>query len=165
MNKILFIVLMIFPLLHADLFVKGDKTVGIALGSGSVDYSGRKGTENYTILGVSGSYFIMNNLSVGIGYRHWFGGSPSVDEVTVPVTYFMPIDPKYRPYGGVFYRRVFMGSGYDDNNVYGVRAGLTIRVSPQSYIGMGWVQEYYDDCDQRGDCTSGYPEVLFSFSF
>ena len=165
MKKILLIVMMIFPLLYADLFMKGNKTVGVALGSGSVDYGRRKGTEDYTILGVSGNYFIMDNLSVGIGYRHWFGGSPSIDEVTFPATYYIPLHPTYRPYGGLFYRRMFMGSGYDDSNVYGARAGLTIKVSPQSYIGVGWVQEYYDDCDQRSDCTSGYPEVLFSLSF
>jgi len=165
MKKVLVITLLLLSMLHADIFLKGGKTVGVTLGSGSVNYGRFKGTENYTILGVSGSYFVMDDLSVGLGYRHWFGGSPSIDEVTVPVTYFVPIHPKYRPYGGVFYRRVFMGDGFDDDSVYGVRAGLTVRLSSRSYFGVGWVQEYYDDCSGRDECSSGYPEALFSFSF
>ena len=165
MKKILFLFIVSAALLQADLFLKGDRAFGVAIGGGSVDYGGRKGREDYTILGVSGSYFIIDNLSVGLGYRHWFGGSPSIDEVTLPATYYVPLHPTYRPYGGLFYRRLFMGSGYDDSNVYGVRAGLTIKTSPQMYIGVGWVQEYYDDCDDRKDCSSGYPEILFSFSF
>lgn len=165
MKKIVLLTMMMLSVLHADIFMKGDKNIGVTLGSGSVSYGRFQGTENYTILGISGSYFVMDDLSVGLGYRHWFGGSPSIDELTVPVTYFVPLHPKYRPYGGVFYRRVFMGDDYDDNSVYGLRAGLTIKLSSQSHIGLGWVQEYYDDCSDRSDCTSGYPEVLFGFSF
>ncbi len=164
MKQCLVLLTVCFSLLQADLFVQGDKTVGVTLGSGSINYGWPKGTESYTILGISGSYFVVDDLAVGFGYRHWFG-SPSVDEVTLPVTYFLPLDSTIRPYAGLFYRRVFMGGGYDDDNVYGGRAGVTVRLSPRSYMGAGWVQEYRDGCSDRNDCSSGYPEVVFSFSF
>lgn len=165
MKRVFVIVFVMSSMLYGDIFLKGNKTIGVTLGSGSVDYGRFRGTENYTILGLSGSYFVTDDLSVGLGYRHWFGGSPSIDEVTVPVTYFVPVHPKYRPYGGAFYRQVFMGDGYDDDSVYGVRGGLTVRLSSHSYLGVGWVQEYYADCSGRDECSSGYPEFLISFSF
>lgn len=164
MKKIFLLLTLLFSLLQADLFVQGNKTVGISLGSGSVNYGWPRGSEYYTILGVSGDYFIVDDLSVGLAYRHWFG-TPSIDEVTLPVTYYLPLDANMRPYAGLFYRRVFMGSGYDDGDVYGGRAGVTIKVSPRSYLGVGWVQEYWDGCSDRSDCSSGYPEAVFSFSF
>lgn len=165
MKKIILMIMMMLSMLHADIFMKGNKTVGVTLGSGSVNYGRFHGTENYTILGISGSYFVMDALSVGLGYRHWFGGSPSIDEVTVPVTYYLPLESKFRPYAGGFVRQVFMGDGYDDDTVYGVRGGLTVKMSSQSYLGVGWVQEYYSDCSGRDECSSGYPELLFSLSF
>ena len=164
MKKWLLLLSVGFSLLHAGLFVQGNKTVGVSLGSGSVNYGWPKGNEPYTILGVSGSYFIVDGLAVGLAYRHWFG-TPSIDELTVPVTYYLPLGSNIRPYAGLFYRHVFMGGEYDDRNMYGGRVGVTIRLSPRSYLGVGWVQEHWDDCSGRSDCSSGYPEAVFGFSF
>jgi len=143
--------------LQADVFLQGDKQVGVTVGAGSGYGS------TYTIVGVSGYYFPVDGLSVGLGYRGWYGNNPSIHEVEVPVTYYVPLHPKFRPYAGAFYRRSFIESPYDDYNTYGARIGVAMRLNPNSYIAVGWVQEYYDV--KYGDSSSGYPELTVGFSF
>lgn len=158
------IIVTALSMLNASMFQQGSKTIGFSVGSGTVEYHWPKGSENYSIIGISGSYFIVDNLSVGVAYRHWIG-TPSLDEVTLPATYYLPLDATLRPYLGLFYRKIFIGNGYEDEDVYGARAGVTLKLSPQSYIGIGWVEEHLDRCRQRRDCSSGYPEAVIGFEF
>lgn len=146
----------------ANLFLKGSKGIGVVLGSGSVNF-GLK-SENYIIGGVSLSYFVMNNLELGVGYRGWFGGDPTLHQVTIPATYYFPLKGKVRPYGGGFVRQTWSSDSniIDDYNSYGGRLGVVMITSRNSYVGIGWVQEYYDDCDQWKDCSNGYAEFTFS---
>ena len=58
---------------HADFFKKGASSVGVVLGAGS------SGGESYTIAGVSADYFILDGLSIGAGYRGWFGIDPTIN--------------------------------------------------------------------------------------
>ena len=138
--------------------MKGDKQIGVTLGAGSGYGS------NYTIFGVGGYYFPIDGLSVGLGYRGWFGSDPGINELTVPVTYYIPLHQKFRPYAGVLYRRTFIDSPFEDYNTFGARVGVAMTLSPNSYISVGWVQEYYDTCN-TDDCSNGYPEFAVGFSF
>jgi hypothetical protein len=149
-------VLVLTPLL-ADVFSQGQKHVGITFGAGT-GYG-----DDYTIFGINANYFVIDNLAVGLEYHGWFGGSPMVHEVSVPLTYYAPIHPKYNPYLGGFYRKTFIESE-DDRDSYGFRGGLSVRMGETSYSSIGWVQEYYED--RYGEShSSGYPEVTVGVSF
>ncbi len=152
-----FILLTIAPL-HADMFARGQQHFGITLSSGS-SYN-----TTYTIVGVRAHYFILDNLSTGLSYRGWFGGSPNRHDISIPLTYHAPLHPVYRPYAGGFYRRSFMESPYKDYDVYGFRVGISFHLSPNSYSSLGWVQEYYPHRSGDGSAR-GYPEISVGLSF
>lgn len=143
---------------NADLFEKGDSAFGVVVGSG---YSG---DESYMILGVSGDYFVINGLSVGLGYRGWFGGDPTQNQLTVSTNYYIPLNQKFRPYLGAFFRETFI-EDYDDRSSYGGRAGLAVTMSGNTYISVGWAYEEYSDCPKFLECSTNYPEVVFSLAF
>ncbi len=144
--------------LYADVFSQGQKHIGITISSGSSYNS------TYTIVGVKANYFIVNNLSMGLEYRGWFGGTPTLHELSIPLTYHAPLHPVYRPYAGAFYRHSFVASPYRDYDVYGFRVGMSMKLSAGSYSTFGWVQEYYPQ--SSGDGTSrGYPEISIGLSF
>ena len=144
----------------AALFQKGDSAIGVVVGSSST------GSENYLILGVSGEYFAMNGLNVGIGYRGWFGGDPTQNQLTLSTSYYLPVTKKFHPYVGVFGRETFV-DGYDNRSSYGGRAGLAISMSSNTYISVGWAYEEYMDCTETRfrECSTNYPEVVFSLAF
>ncbi len=142
---------------HAGVFDKGQKNVALTVGSGSGYNS------NYTIVGVTANYYAISGLSVGLGYRGWFGGNPTLNEVDVPVTYFIPLQSRIRPYIGGFYRHTFVSGDDDDYDTYGGRAGISV-VQGNGYVSAGWVQERYSR-DSGGDSVRGYPEISAGFSF
>ena len=161
-KRVLWSLALIVSVVNADFFVKGNTSVGVALGSSSVSYA--RHTENYTILGVSADYFVIDNLSVGVGYRGWFGGTPTRNQITVPATYYISVSKKFRPYVGAFVRKTFVSDGFNDYESYGMRGGVTMALSSNSYIGVGVIQEYYSGGIFE-DSSSTYPEFIFAFSF
>jgi len=141
-----------------NVFVAGEKQVGFTLGS-----SNNFG-ENYTVVGAKVNYFVIDNLSLGAEYKGFLGGSPSINQVTVPVTYHLPLEnTTYRPYLGAFYNRTFIENTISDYNIYGGRAGVSLQVSPQSFFSIGWVQEFSNTGDKIKN--EGYPEITGGFSF
>jgi len=167
MKKIFVTLVLLSSLAFANQFGAGNKAIGITLGSGSVSYSVGpfSSVENYYILGVNADFFVAENLSVGLGYRGWFGGDPTINQGTIPVTYYIPTGSKFRPYVGAFYRYTYIADDlYDNYSSAGGRAGLAITFQ-NGYVGFGWAQEYYLDSDSRSETTSGYPEVVIGFSF
>ena len=164
MKKIVVLWAMLIYSLHAGSFSAGNKALGITVGSGSVSYA-FKGPENYFIAGVSGDYFLTDGLALGLGYRGWFGASPLIHQVTVPLTYYIPTNSRFRPYIGALYRYTYIAeSMYDNYSSVGGRAGLAITYT-NGYVGFGWVQEYRLDTNSFQNETSGYPEVVVGFSF
>ncbi len=158
MKKIFIITLLTTALTSAAMFEQGSKNIGVTIGAGSSYGS------NYTILGINASYFIADNLLSGLEYRGWYGGDPMINELSIPITYIVPIHEKFRPYIGGFYRRTFINSSdYDSYNVYGARAGVSVITSGNSYASFGWIQEYYDT--SVGDSSNGYPEIAVGLSF
>lgn len=162
-KKVLLGLALISSVSHAEFFAKGNTGLGLIVGGGSLTV-GRE-IQNYTIVGVSADYFVIDNLSVGLGYMGWFGGTPSLSQVTLPVTYYIPATKKLHPYGGLFLRETFVSDGYGDYESYGVRAGVAITLSSKSYLGVGMVQEYYGSGRFQESSSYTYPEFVFSFSF
>lgn len=169
MKKTVYAIALSGSLCFADSFVSGSKSIGITVGSGSVSYSGGSiiGTkvENYYIVGVNADYFVADDLSMGVGYQGWFGGTPRIHQATLPVTYYMPTGRAVRPYLGAFYRYTYIGdNAYDNYNSAGGRFGLAMLFQ-NGYAGFGWVQEVYFGRDNVSDRTSGYPEAVVGISF
>jgi len=158
MKKIVLFAVVFTAVIHAGMFSMGNKNMGLSLGAGS-SYG-----NTYTVAGINGHYFIIDDLAVGIGYRGWFGASPTMNEVLMDATYYLPLHQKFRPYFGAFVRQTFI-SGDDDYQSYGGKAGVAITMNPNSYVGIAYVVEYYTNCNRAGECSNSYPEVVFGFSF
>jgi hypothetical protein len=164
MKKLLLLPLIVISLNAADistLFSKGQKNFGFGLGSSSGF------GENYTVVSASLNYFIQDNLSVGAGYQGWFGADPKINEISIPVTYYYPLNAQYHPYIGGIYRHTFIGDSdiYDteDYDVFGGRIGVAMTMGRNTYMQIGWVQEYRTHGDDSQD--EGYPEISMGFVF
>jgi hypothetical protein len=158
MNYCLLICLLVTSFLtHAADFNKGSKGIAIKVSGASI------GRENYTIVGASANYFVIDNLSVAGGYEYWFSGSPSVSKLSAESTYFIPMTEKFRPYLGALYSHYFI-SGSSDSDTLGYRAGIAYLNSPM-ILSLGIKQEkFLDDRDifSGADTTT---ELLVGFSF
>ncbi|CAH0992368.1 hypothetical protein SIN8267_02487 [Sinobacterium norvegicum] len=144
-------------------FSKNSTSIGVALGSGSAF------DDDYLILGVSAGYYLFNGLELGIDVQHWFSGDPSITKVSPKITYVFTQPDVIKPYLGMFYRRSFYGDyqgiSIDDENSYGYRAGAYFNTDSRVNIGGGIVHEKYTDCSRFYDCSTTYPELLFTVSF
>ncbi len=176
MRKLLFIIALSLSL-HSEIFSKSGSTLGVSnmfaqsnvslgvkVGSASV------GTESYTIAGLNMNYFIVDDLSVGLGYEKWFSGDPDISKITLESSYYIPVDKKVRPYLGVLYRRIMIGSSdrlnrsFDDVDSYGYRVGVAF-VQKNMLLSAGVVQEKYDSTDGLFDETETYAELMIGFMF
>lgn len=148
----------------SNMFSQSSVSLGIKVGSASI------GNESYTIAGLSGNYFIMEDLSVGLGYEKWFSGDPDISKITIESTYYFPVDEKVRPYAGVLYRRVMIGNSdrlnksFDDIDSYGYRVGIAF-VQEKLLLSAGIVQEKYDTKQGLFDDTETYAELTIGFMF
>jgi hypothetical protein len=163
MKKILLSLFIVLNSLNADVFDKGNIAVGILAGGGTI--TTKEGDKSYTLLGGNVDYFFINNLSIGLGYTQWFGSDPNISQVTVPLNYYYPLSEQWKPYVGTFYRHTSIGTPFKDFNSFGVKAGAVVQISKRAYLGAGWVQEYYDECTNFNECSSGYPELTAIFTF
>ena len=160
MKKLLLLPIMIASLNAADistLFSQGQKNFGFGVGASS-----GYGTD-YTVVGANFNYFIQNNLSVGIGYQGYFGGDPKINELSIPLTYYYPLNTQYHPYIGGIYRHTFIDEPYEDYDVIGGRVGIAMTMGENTYMQVGWVQEHRTHGDDEQD--KGYPEISMGFVF
>jgi len=159
MNKIILLLLSTSILIFAqNIFSAGEKHLGFIIGSNS------NSGEEYTVVGAKVNYFIIDNLSLGAEYKGFLGGKSSINQVTVPVTYHLPLEhTTYSPYLGAFYNHTFMDNSLNNYNIYGGRAGISLQISPQSFFSIGWVQEFSNS--GKNIENSGYPEITGGFSF
>jgi len=157
-KTILLLTAMATTLFAEGLFSAGNKNFEFTLGSSS------NFNETYTVAGVNVNYFVVDNLSVGTDYKGFFGASPSIHQVTVPVTYHLPLESTtYKPYIGAFFNRTFLEEPFNSYNMYGGRAGFSIQTSINSFMSLGWVQEFGNSGDNIEN--QGYPEISGGFSF
>lgn len=158
MKKLIFVLLTTSTIYAGGLFSLGSKNVAITVGSDSSFGS------SYTVVGANVNYFVVDNLSIGASYKSFLGGNPDINQVTVPVTYHIPLErTTYLPYLGAFYNHTFMDKPYENYDIYGGRIGLSLQTTVNSFISFGWVQEF----SNSGNNTKnrGYPEVMGGFSF
>jgi hypothetical protein len=139
-------------------FSKGSTSLGVILGSGTAF------NDNYIILGVGVGYYVLPGLELGLDVQHWFSGDPAITKVSPQIRYVFTQPEVIKPYVGAFYRRTFI-SNLDDADSYGYRAGAYFSAKSGVYIGGGIVYEQYTDCNRFADCSSTYPELLFTVSF
>ena len=158
MKKVITILLLTSSIYAGGIFTVGHKNFGFSVGQSS-GYG-----HNYTVVGINANYFVTDNLSVGGGYTGWFGDDPKINEINIPVTYYVPTESTYRPYAGVIYRHTFIDAPYKDHDVYGGRVGVAIVMGANAFMRIGWVQEYYDN-GQDGSKSRGYPEINVGFTF
>ena len=145
---------------YADPFRKGSTRVSVVVGSGyTLD-------ESYVILGAGVGYFVLDGLEIGLDGQAWLGGDPDIYKLKPQATYIVPIQSRVRPYGGVFYSRIFI-DGYDDLDTAGARGGVLFTSDDRWFMGVGAVYESYLDCnsDIVSSCDDVYPEITFSVSF
>ena len=144
-------------------FSKNSTSVGVIVGSGSAF------NDNYIILGVGVGYYVVKGLEIGLDVQHWFSGDPSITKVSPQIRYVFTQPKVIKPYVGAFYRRTyfgdFKGRAIDDQDSFGYRAGAYFSTNNRVYIGGGIVYEEYKDCDPLYDCSTTYPEILFTVSF
>ena len=140
-------------------FSQGSQAVSIIAGAGSAF------NDDYIILGVGYGYYVINGLELGIDAQFWLSGDPSINKLSPKVTYVFTQPKTVKPYVGAFYRRTFI-DGLEDLDSIGYRAGLNFMGQGNFFFGVGVVYEEYRECSEAifSDCSSTYPEILFSFS-
>ena len=161
MKKIAISILLTGAIYAGGIFSVGGKNIGVTAGTDTA-YG-----NNYTVMGVNVHYFVVDNISMGISYQVWLGNDPSINQITMPITYHIPLDIGFRPYIGGFYSHTMIGEDdnydYDDYNSYGGRAGITMQTSSSAYMSLGWV---YEITENGANISSrSYPEVSASISF
>ena len=144
----------------ASPFDQGRQSVSLVVGSGS------SFNDNYIIVGAGYGYYVLKGLELGIDAQAWLDGSPRIYKLSPQVKYVLDLSEKFKPYVGTFYRRTYT-EGLDDLNSYGYRVGLIFLGDRGTYFGAGYVYEEYQDCTTTiyNDCSTSYPEILFSLSF
>ena len=139
-------------------FSAGKKNFGVTVGTDN------SFGNNYTVVGANVNYYVIDNLAVGAEYHSFLGDSPNINEVTVPVTYHIPLEgTSYRPYVGAFYNQTFIDDPYSDYNIWGGRIGISLQTSMNSFMSLGWVQEFSTSDKNRE--KKGYPQISAGFSF
>jgi len=158
MKKTILMILATSTIYAGGAFSIGSKHISITAGTDN------SFGNNYTILGVNANYFVMDNLSLGASYQAYLGGTPSINQITIPVTYYVPLASlPFSPYLGAFYTKTFIEDPFDDYNIYGGRVGVSMQTSNSSYMSFGWVQEF--DTSSKSIKKRGYPEVSAGISF
>lgn len=159
MKKIFLLLLLSFAMLNsAEIFMKSSSNVGVSVGAAS-SYG-----QDYVLVGISGSYFVVDNLSMDLYYRGWFNATPTQHELSLGANYYLPLSRKFRPYGGVFTRQTVV-SGRSNYGTLGVRGGVALINTKNTYASFGYAYEQYLNCPRGMECTNSYPEILFGVSF
>lgn len=141
-------------------FEQGKMRISASAGTGSVN------NVNYFQLGVGAGYYLWDGVEVGLDVRSWLGGRYKIHEVSPSVTYVFTHFESFKPYGGVLYRRTFIG-GRDDVSAHGARGGLFLQYSENLRLRAGIAAIRHHDCDRtvNAECTEFYPEFSAGLYF
>jgi hypothetical protein len=166
MNKLLLTMLLLLSMLPARA-----ADVGGMFGQGSTQFallagSGTAFNNNYLVIGVGVSYYVLDGVGVGLSYENWSGSSPGITKISPSVQYVFDFGSSVRPYLGVFYRHATI-SGLPSINSVGARAGVYFPAGSRSVVGAGLAYESYLNCQTAiyNSCREAYPEVSFIFRF
>jgi hypothetical protein len=128
--------------------------------------TGRAFDDDYLVLGLGVSYYVIDGLNVGLGFESWSGGDPGMRKLTPSAQYVFYQLGRIKPYVGAFYRRTYV-DGLPDIDSAGGRAGVYFQAGRNAYLGAGVVYESYVDCKESTyrSCSSTYPELSLTFAF
>jgi len=128
--------------------------------------TGHAFNENYLILGLGASYYVVDGLNVGLGVEAWTGGDPGMYKATASTQYVFYRVERIKPYVGAFYRRTYVDRLPDIDSA-GARAGVYLHAGRNAYLGAGLVYETYVDCTSSvyRSCSSTYGELTFTLAF
>jgi hypothetical protein len=128
--------------------------------------SGFRDDNSYLILGAGLGYYILSGLELGLDGAIWLFDSPTIGMITPQAKYVFEFVPIIKPYIGTFYRQYVVGSGIDDFDSAGGRAGIYFVPGRSAYFGLGAVYEHLLDCEDRIlPCDAWYPEGTIAVSF
>jgi hypothetical protein len=149
------------PVQAAGMFSKGNRRVNGMIGWG------HSFGNDYLLVGLGAGYYVANGLDVGVDFEGWFVGDPTVYKLSPRADYVLWKAKRIKPYAGAFYRWNFIGSGIDDKNSLGGRAGAFYQSrGGRSMAGAGVVYERYLDLNESvGSSDVLYPEIFVSVSF
>jgi opacity protein-like surface antigen len=144
----------------ASAFSKGRTHFAVTAGNGYAF------DQNYFVLGVGVSYYVIDGLNVGLNYEWWTGSDPEMTKITPSVQYVFHQMQRLKPYVGGFYRRTNI-DGLPDLDSVGARAGAYFQAGRNMFLGVGGVYESYLDCSSTvyRKCDSTYVEVGVTFAF
>jgi len=144
-------------------FSKNSTSLGVVIGSGSAF------NDNYMILGLGVGYYVTKGLELGVDLQHWISGEPTITKLSPQIRYVFTQPQVVKPYVGAFYRRTYYGDykgiDLDDQDSFGYRAGAYFSTNNRVYIGGGVVYEEFKNCSIFTECSTTYPEILFTVSF
>jgi hypothetical protein len=122
--------------------------------------------ENYLVIGVGASYFVIDGLNVGLNLQWWTSGDPGVVKISPSVEYFFYQVPSITPYIGAFYSESYI-ENFPNLGSAGGRAGVFLPVGRHAHFGLGMAYEVYLNCDTStySSCSDAYPEVSMVVSF
>jgi hypothetical protein len=128
--------------------------------------SGFRDDNSYLILGTGLGYYILSGLELGLDGAIWLFDSPTIGMITPQAKYVLEFVPVIKPYIGTFYRQYVVGSGIDDFDSAGGRAGVYFVPGSSAYFGLGAVYEHLIECEDRIlPCDAWYPEGTIAVSF
>ena len=142
-------------------FSKGSVRASVLIGSGSINE-----TDDYTIVGIGGGYFVIDGLEAGVDANAWLGGELDIYQVSPRVGFVFFSAPTVKPYVGLFYRRTFVQQ-LDDRDAVGARAGVYLVSARNHYVGIGAAHEEYVGCNRSvyADCSDTSVELTVAFAF
>ncbi len=145
--------------------------VGGIFGQGQTHFlleagSGTAYNNNYLILGLGVTHYVVDGLGVGLSYENWSGSSPGINQISPCMQYVFYEASTVKPYVGAFYRRTSV-SGQTGFNSVGARGGVYFAAGRHSAIGAGIVAESYMNCRATpfGTCSQSYPEISVIIGF
>ena len=146
--------------LQPTLFRQGMTRLSIIGGSGAAF------DQRYFILGAGGGYYVLDGLELGLDFEAWLGNDPMLVKLSPQLRYVAYMVPVVHPYGGLFYRHLFV-EDFEDLESIGLRGGLFYVIGGRAALAMGVVQEFFLGCDERRyrSCSDTYPEFLLSLVF
>jgi len=166
MNKPLLILLLMLPVLPASA-----SGMGGMFGQGRTQFSLGAGNgyafdNNYFVIGAGVSHFVLDGVGVGLSLEKWSGGGPGITKYSPFAQYVFYWIPDLQPYVGGFYRHAVI-EGLPNINSVGVRGGIYIASTPNTYVSVGIVYESYLDCQQSiyQTCSETYPDLGLIFAF
>lgn len=144
----------------ADSFSQGRVQFSLLAGNGSAF------DQQYFVLGVGITNYLLDGLGAGIDIEKWSGSDPGIIKYSPFIQYvFKPLRDT-RPYIGGFYRLTDVDTLPDVTSV-GARAGVYFSSFRNTYVSAGIVYESYLDCRETiySRCNETYPDLSFTVGF